>query len=341
MSIVEYILLLLLAGTGIVCSITDLKFGYIYNKYLVVPGIAGLVLDIIYYGFFVRELLPLALENIGIVIVIEMLFYRFHVFAGGDLKLGILLAILYPAGCYISYGQSSVTYILALGGAILFAYVFLLVSTIKDNLQKKRRVPLECVKNYLLKYLYSYCRAFLYTMCVILSFASVSDHINIVSWIVWLSCIAVALMSRRINWMQRRGSVAAVAAADIILIFVTKKFPFSFYPETYLLAAIVIILQMIISSGLYEEIPTDEVTNGMILSMVSSMRMQNSRVKGLPGISTEDLRSRLTQEEAENVKRWAKTKTGSKTVTIMKKVPFAVFLVAGVAVYYFAWSILR
>ena len=44
---------------------------------------------------------------------------------------------------------------------------------------------------------------------------------------------------------------------------------------------------------------------------------------------TEDLEARLTEEEAESVHRWEKSKYGSDTVVIVRKIPFAVFLALG------------
>ena len=59
--------------------------------------------------------------------------------------------------------------------------------------------------------------------------------------------------------------------------------------------------------------------------MASSMLMQGSRIRELPPISTEDLRSRLTENEINNIKRWAEGRNVTSLV-IVKKIPFAVFI---------------
>ena len=79
----------------------------------------------------------------------------------------------------------------------------------------------------------------------------------------------------------------------------------------------------------------------MILSAFSSMMMQSSKITGLPGISTEDLRNRLTEEEAESVRRWGKSAKGVSEVSIVKKIPFAIFLAMGYACYFVIWRIVR
>ena len=67
--------------------------------------------------------------------------------------------------------------------------------------------------------------------------------------------------------------------------------------------------------------------------------MQNSRVRGLPQISTEDLKSRLTDDEIESIKRWAKSRK-IEYVSIVKKIPFAIFLELGFVGYFIIWSLL-
>ena len=67
--------------------------------------------------------------------------------------------------------------------------------------------------------------------------------------------------------------------------------------------------------------------------------MQNSITKGLPQISTEDLKSRLTSEEIESINIWAKA-THTEKLTIIKKIPFAIFISIGFISYFIIWSVL-
>ena len=79
----------------------------------------------------------------------------------------------------------------------------------------------------------------------------------------------------------------------------------------------------------YKTIPTEDVTEGMVLSGTDTLFMQQSRVKGLPALSDETLRSRITAEEADSVKRWGKSKYGKSEISIVRKIPFAAFLSIG------------
>jgi preflagellin peptidase FlaK len=69
------------------------------------------------------------------------------------------------------------------------------------------------------------------------------------------------------------------------------------------------------------------------------MIMQTSITKGLPGVSTEDLKSRLSSDEIESIKIWAKA-THTKKLTIVKKIPFAIFISIGMCLYGAIWGLL-
>ena len=94
------------------------------------------------------------------------------------------------------------------------------------------------------------------------------------------------------------------------------------------------ILKSFMSLYNYKAIPVEETSAGMVLSRTDTLFMQQSRVKGLPDISDETLRSRITADEAESIKRWGKSKYGKPQVTIVRKIPFAAFLSVGTIVYF-------
>lgn len=97
---------------------------------------------------------------------------------------------------------------------------------------------------------------------------------------------------------------------------------------------------MTIRTDLYERIKIADLKKGMILSMGSSMLMQGSRVRGLPGISSEDLKSRLTETEVNSIIRWGKGKEIDDLI-IVKKIPFAIFIFLGFISYFLIWSVVK
>jgi hypothetical protein len=101
-----------------------------------------------------------------------------------------------------------------------------------------------------------------------------------------------------------------------------------------------LICQLLIRTNLYEEINITSLKKNMILSSTSSMIMQGTRIKNMPGLSCEDLRYRLTEEEISAVKIWAKSRNIS-TIYVVKKIPFSLFLFMGFVVYFGLWSCVK
>ena len=116
--------------------------------------------------------------------------------------------------------------------------------------------------------------------------------------------------------------------------------PFSLNPENYIMVVVLLIFQMTIKTILYEEIKIADLKKGMILSTISSMMMQNSRVRGLPSVSTEDLKSRLTEEQVNSICRWSKSRK-IETITIVRKIPFAIFIFSGFLSYFVIWGVIK
>ena len=83
----------------------------------------------------------------------------------------------------------------------------------------------------------------------------------------------------------------------------------------------------------YQAIPTSKVKAGQIMSLATIMEFKPSKIHGLPTGQTEDLRSRITEGEAESIHRWETSSTGKPYVIIVRKIPFAVFISMGTALF--------
>ena len=83
----------------------------------------------------------------------------------------------------------------------------------------------------------------------------------------------------------------------------------------------------------YKIIPLSELKPGMILAFVSIIAFMGSKVEGLPTSTTEDLKSRLSVSEVESIKKWAESSKGIETITIVRKIPFALFIAIGTIVF--------
>ena len=334
----EAAMLLLLLALGIISSISDIKFGVIYNRVLLPFAVVGVILCGIYYIWFAKEYFFSFLINTGIVSFISLLLFFIHSFAGGDSKLLIVLSLLYPARCYLVYHDSRLTLLSAICFALLFSYVYLLICTIVNISRGRIRISKTYVKNNALHFLGTYIRILPYILLLNLVFRVISlKLIQVNSFVILFSCFALAFLVGKYDVLKKWYLVVPVLAIDVALSIYLKVIPISINPLNYLFVLIIMLLQMTMKTGIYEVICTSNVQEGMILSTESSLLMQKSRVRNLPAVSKEDLRNRLTATEAEAVKRWENSSTGLSEIKIVKKIPFAVFILLGYVIYFVLW----
>lgn len=336
----ELIYLLIMISLCVVVIKSDLFEGMVYNKTLLIYGVIAVALDIVYYGFFQREMvIPFLINSLVVSITALILFYT-HCFAGGDCKLLMILVLLFPANCYMTYGNSLITMVFTIGFAVFYGYIYLLVSSLYLLIKKKNSMSKFYVRNSLFVFAKSFFCAMIYISGVNLIIRLIAmQGMNISVWIIRIICIGCSLLVGKKPIFRKKWMLSIGIVIDILLSIMLKMIPFSIHPENYILVIALLICQLTIRTSLYEEIPVEELKKGLILSMGTSMMMQSSRIRGLPGISSEDLRDRLTEVEAESVKRWAKGKKIEK-ITTVRKIPFAAFIACGFIGYWMFWGIL-
>lgn len=336
----ELIYLLVMISLCVVVIKSDLFEGMVYNKTLLIYGVIAVALDIVYYGFFQREMvIPFLINSLVVSITALILFYT-HCFAGGDCKLLMILVLLFPANCYMTYGNSLITMVFTIGFAVFYGYFYLLVSSLYLVIKKKNSMSMSYVRNSLFVFAKSFFCAMIYISGVNLIIRLIAmQGMNISVWIIRIICIGCSLLVGKKPIFRKKWMLSIGIVIDILLSIMLKMIPFSIHPENYILVIALLICQLTIRTSLYEEIPVEELKKGLILSMGTSMMMQSSRIRGLPGISSEDLRDRLTEVEAESVKRWAKGKKIEK-ITTVRKIPFAAFIACGFISYWMFWGIL-
>lgn len=337
---IETIMCIALVGLCYLSSRSDLREGLIYNKVLVPFAIFGIIIDVIYYGFFVRDIVIDFSLNFILILVINLILFFTHSFAGGDCKLAIVIALIYPARMYLIYGNNDLTLLFIEGIAIFYGYVYMLVSAIGGLVKKRNNMSLNYVKDYIKAFVKSFVTATVYISAVNLIIIAVAlKGVEINVWIVRAICMMTAWLVGKHDLLKKYYIIGIVLVFDIIVAGVLKIIPISLNPENYILVVLLLICQMTIKSNLYEEIEVENLKRGMILSTFSTVLMQGSRIRGLPKVSTEDLRDRITQDEVESIQRWAENKKIER-IAIVKKVPFAIFLFFGALTYWLIWRVL-
>lgn len=336
----EVVCLCLIVALCYLCTRSDLRYGMIYNKVLAIFLVFAIVLDTVYYAFFVQDLFYDFIVNVIAVVVVSLYLFCSHSFAGGDCKMMIVLALLFPARLYWVFGNSNITLVFTIAFAIFAGYCYLLLSSIWAIATKKVVITFDYVKGYLLNFLKSYTTAMIYISLfnrVISVVYSQGFEINM--WITRILCLLVAWCVGRYSYFKKWFLLVPATCIGVVISIVTKTSPISLNPENYILVLILLICQMTMKTAIYEKVEVSQLKKGMILTTFSSMLMQASITKGLPGISTEDLKSRLTDEEVESIKIWAKA-THTENLTVVKKIPFAIFISIGFFLYCSIWGLL-
>ena len=169
-----------------------------------------------------------------------------------------------------------------------------------------------------LNHIYLY---FIYPYCVIPNVL----YICICIGYIWLLDKAKIFYSKII--------VLAFVAFDIIMTILTKNVTVTTFGVYYVIVLGFLMFRVFANKYNYQIIKVEEIKSGMILSQMTSLLLQNSRILGLPGISDETLKSRLTEDEAESIKKWGKSKHGEEKITVVRKIPFALFISIGCIIY--------
>ena len=218
-------------------------------------------------------------------------------------------------------------------------HIYMLVSSVYKLINKKQSLTKNYIKKYMILFFKTYISIMSYVLLVnILLQVFSDDKILVNQWIIRIFCISVSWLVGKYKMMQKLYLVILIFVVDFVVGYYCKIMPM-FKLENYILVIFIMLCQLIIKANLYEEINISELRKGMILSMTTSIAMQNSRVRGLPQVSMEDLRSRITEDEVNSIKRWAKSRNVN-SLTIVKKMPFAIFIFIGFVSYYIIWSVL-
>ena len=332
MIICEAALLTVLITLLAVCSYTDCMTGVIQNRHLLRAAIPAVVADVLYYGFFAAPYWIAFLLNATLLVVIATLFYCYHLWGAGDSKLLMTTGLCVPGRFYTLWNSplsSSFTIVI-----IVFSCAFLYVIGESVVLGVRNRNLLSwnteswSVRRTLASYFAMVGTLTLLNFLLSPMFSRISPSLS--------AAINFLLVLTLIQARDKLPS-AVVAFASIpiwiALLFLTlwnrPVWTPTFHYKSWLMAFLVMFFRMTAEKYNYQAIRTEEIKAGQILSAGTVLSFTTSRVRGLPTGRTEDLRSRLTPEEAEAVRRWENSAHGKPWVVIVRKIPFAIFIAIG------------
>lgn len=339
--IIEIIQIILLLVTSLISSVSDLISGKISNKLIFYMLIIASCTDIAMFTFFYRDGLKTFFINVAIITVISIFLYITHVWAGGDCKLLIVLSLLFPANRYWIVNNSQFTLWISLMFTFMIGFMYLIAESIVLLIKEKPKFQLKSLGKSLYCRIISYLRIIVYVVAINHIYCYFILPRIVIPTAVYI-CISIIIVWR-INKSEITKSkilVGAFLVFDLLMTLFTGVITVSLAWKTYLLVVIFMILRILIEKYNYQVINVDNVKEGMILSRTTTLCMQKSRVKGLPLISDETLKSRLNEDEVYSIHKWKNSKYGMKSIVIVRKIPFAIFISFGLILYLIIGSIL-
>lgn len=343
MIVIEIFKIIILVLLCAYSSITDIKRGIIENRIVLISIIIGLILDVIGWVVFDSSYVIYQLINILIVAFISTALYALHIWAGGDCKLILAISLIIPYELYISFFNKWTSLMILIAIVFCISYVYLVFDSIIYAIKKKKIINKEKFLNNLRRIIGRWicCVSYIimFDQIIMNSFPNIISKFQIFLLIINI-CIIFIVSGFKI--LRNKFVIIGVIIAGVIIkIIFNQSIIDKFMLINYSLVILFIILRIFIDEYNREIIETSKVEKGMILSTATTLLFVNSRVKELPNQSTEDLRSRLTAEEAESIRRWEKSKYGTPTVEIIRKIPFAIFISIGTIIFLVLGAIMK
>lgn len=329
MIIIKSVLVSLMIVFGVICSYTDIKENIILNKVIFTGLVMSLIACTVYFIMAgTADLLKLIIMVV-LSAVIGFLMYILHIWAGGDVKFFILLSLFIPADLIKQSSPVAIVSVFVFTFAI--AFVFLLFQSLYLAI-KKENSPTKQIRNISIKQFLSSIVTVM-AMQTVLKFVFGDLYFKYISIFLFLNVLVILSLSK-VKWIKNNIVIIVFSIISVIgLVINIKNGQYSLDLKNIVVAILVIVFRGLAEKYNYKEINTSDVKQGMILSYSTVIGFMNSRVKGLPLSTTEDIASRLTNEEAESIKRWEHSKTGKPTIVILRKVPFAIFIFLGYLIY--------
>lgn len=334
MILCEIIMITLTMVACLVSSYTDIKNGKIYNSFLIGILTSGLILDGIYYCSFAREYIVDFSVNMAIVICISILLYAFHVWAAGDSKMLIVALLSVPARWYAPFFNNKYTLIFIIVFSFVAGYIYIIVDSVLCAIKRKAVTTPTSFGGYFKRFLTNYFASINYLLLInLLDVIFLSKYVNLDFISYFAMGLLVLLIVSKIDFLRSLYLVIPIFAINLTVGLALKIGLYQINYKSYIFVLVFELIRFFSSRYNYVEIETKSVRPGMILSAASSVLINMSKSKRIPGISKEDQRNRLTESESEAVIAWGRSRYGAKTITIVRKIPFAIFISFGIIIY--------
>lgn len=332
MILIDWILLCILAVSMAFCAVSDLETAIVPNK-IALPAIAlTITISVVEClvcgnGDIIKYLL-----NTGIITIVSILLYTYHVWGGGDSKLMILAATGIPAHTYYAAHGEYFPLLSLVIMIFTFGYLFLIGDSTVRAIRKSNCIEVtaptmaivcDFIKNYILATAYVLGVDILLNIRYADFFTTNSLLLMLINMFVAMAIFGIELLKKPLIWK-------AILAADFIYCVVNAWNPFSTQIMSCVLLVGVLLLRAFIQQYDCDVIPTENLQPGMIISAGSYIECVSRGFSTERLLITNDLRSRLIQEDIVQIQALKKK---PETITIIRKIPFAIFILLGTVTY--------
>ena len=320
-------------------SITDCKKSQIKNKHILICSLSSILLDLFYYLLWSRESFLPFITNFLLLSLVSAFMYAYHLWAAGDCKLMMTIALSLPGRFLTTWDIGPFASFVIIIITFSLAFIYLILETIFLDIKNKSIFKIQFKsfnwKHFFISYSFMSSATTIISFGLSMAFPHVySSNTMLLMAINYLTVLSLIQVRSCLSF-KAQAVFSSIIWIMIFLVSTLKYGAIPFSVNLRSLAAVFIIMMAwsFAEKYNYQAIPVSEVKAGQIMSLATIMDFSISGVQGLPMGKTEDLRSRITNEEAETIRKWENSKTGKPYVIIVRKMPFAVFISIGTIVF--------
>ena len=329
MIILKSFMISVLIAAGLYSAVSDFCVGKIPNVAIAAGAAFAIIGNILYFCIAGQARIWEFAINAFSAVLIAFAMYALHIWAGGDVKLFSLLPLLIPADLYKQKAPLPIVTIYILVFSVAFMY--LVAESIVLFLKKEKAVSNASLR--LSAKAVLSCMVSVITLQTILRLVFGVLYYEYLPVFLLLNVLLVLLFDKA-TFLSRPVSIIVCSIVSAVSVaFSLVRGLYTVDMKSIALAALVMVFRTLTDKYNYREIQAVDVKKGMVLSYGTILGFANSKVKGLPKYTTEDIATRISQEEADSIVRWTSSKYGKKTITVLRKMPFAFFIAVGFIIY--------
>lgn len=328
----DWLLIAILAISLYFCSVSDLGTSTVPNKIVVSVGMVTFSISMIECLFLGNGRFIKYFTNIAAVSLVSVLLYAFHIWGGGDSKLLILVAVSIPVSVYYKYENSAVPLLPLLPIIFSIGFIYLCCDSLNRCIKKQGKISIKSlVRSDYIRFFRDYAMAVAYIMCFdILLLLRYKEFFESNGLVMMILNMFVVLAISDVPFLRKNYAWLTCLTVAISFCIYNKWMMFSTQWLTYAILAVILLLRNFIGQYDYERVAINQLQPGMIISAVSYTECVACGFESDRMLITEDLRSKISGKDIEKIYNLKKK---PEYIIIVRKVPFAIFIMLGAIIY--------